>query len=76
MFLFNIAEEIYSRNIYDKKVYKLLGSKKENEKSNKGEEPQLNEKSKNLDSIDIGIKIKKFHFILRLIIVYLFLIKN
>ena len=30
--------------------YKLLGSKKENEKSNKGEEPQLNEKSKNLYS--------------------------
>lgn len=41
--------------------YKLLGSKKENERSNKTEESQLNEKSKNLDSVDIGIKIKQFH---------------
>jgi|694.fasta_scaffold35421_3 ATP-dependent Lon protease len=40
--------------------YKLLGQKKDNEKQNKVEET-FNEKSKNLDSSDISIKIKPFH---------------
>ena len=40
--------------------YKVLGNKKENDKQ-KVDETQLNEKSKNLDSIDIGIKVKSFH---------------
>ena len=40
--------------------YKLLGQKKDTEKQNKLEET-FNEKSKNLDSSDISIKIKPFH---------------
>jgi endopeptidase La len=42
--------------------YKLLGIKKsENEKQTKPDDSPLNEKSKNLDSADISIKIKPFH---------------
>ena len=42
--------------------YRLLGVKKgEHEKSIKHEDNMLSEKSKNLDSADIGIKIKPFH---------------
>lgn len=42
--------------------YKLLGSKKnENDKHQKIDDCQLNEKSKNLDCIDIGIKTKSFY---------------
>jgi ATP-dependent Lon protease len=42
--------------------YKLLGTKKsENDKQSKSDESQLNEKSKNLDSADISIKVKSFH---------------
>jgi ATP-dependent Lon protease len=42
--------------------YKLLGIKKsENEKQTKSDDSPLNEKSKNLDSADISIKIKPFH---------------
>jgi len=42
--------------------YKLLGIKKnENDKPSKQEDCPLNEKSKNLDSADISIKIKPFH---------------
>lgn len=44
--------------------YKLLGNKKnenENEKQSKNDDSVLNEKSKNLDSADISIKIKSFH---------------
>jgi ATP-dependent Lon protease len=42
--------------------YKLLGTKKgENEKLTKSDDCPLTEKSKNLDSVDISIKIKPFH---------------
>ena len=42
--------------------YRLLGTKKnENDKPIKSDECELNEKSRNLDSIDLGIKIKPFH---------------
>jgi ATP-dependent Lon protease len=42
--------------------YKLLGTKKsENDKLTKSDDCLLNEKSKNLDSTDISIKIKPFH---------------
>jgi ATP-dependent Lon protease len=42
--------------------YKLLGVKKaDGEKQSKMDDCTLNEKSKNLDSVDIGIKIKSFH---------------
>jgi ATP-dependent Lon protease len=42
--------------------YKLLGTKKnENDKPSKSDDCPLNEKSKNLDSADISIKIKPFH---------------
>ena len=42
--------------------YKLLCTKKsENEKQTKSDDCPLNEKSKNLDSADISIKIKPFH---------------
>jgi ATP-dependent Lon protease len=42
--------------------YKLLGStKKDGEKHSKSDETIFNEKSKNLDSADISIKIKPFH---------------
>jgi len=42
--------------------YKLLCTKKsENDKQSKTDECSLNEKSNNLDSADIGIKIKPFH---------------
>ncbi len=42
--------------------YKLLGTKKnENDKPTKSDDCPLNEKSKNLDSADISIKIKPFH---------------
>jgi len=42
--------------------YKLLSVKKHNdEKTNKLDENVFNEKSKNLDSIDVNIKIKSFH---------------
>jgi ATP-dependent Lon protease len=42
--------------------YKILTPKKlDSEKSSKNDESLFNEKSKNLDSEDIGIKIKSFH---------------
>jgi len=42
--------------------YKLVGTKKsDNEKQSKLNDYSLNEKSKNLDSSDISIKIKSFH---------------
>jgi ATP-dependent Lon protease len=42
--------------------YKILGTKKnENDKPTKSDDCPLNEKSKNLDSADISIKIKPFH---------------
>ena len=42
--------------------YKILTPKKlDSEKSSKNDESPFNEKSKNLDSEDIGIKIKSFH---------------
>jgi len=40
--------------------YKLLGSKK-SENDKKIDDTNLNEKSKNLDSIDVSLKIKPFH---------------
>ena len=39
--------------------YKLLGCKED--KNSKTDDSQFNEKSKNLDSADIGIKVKPFH---------------
>jgi hypothetical protein len=42
--------------------YRLLGQKKnENDKNLKQDDCLLNEKSKNLDSVDLSIKIKPFH---------------
>lgn len=41
--------------------YKILFSKKSDDKGNKLEDCPFNEKSKNLDSEDISIKIKPFH---------------
>lgn len=42
--------------------YKLLTPKKqEGDKNSKSDDNQFNEKSKNLDSADIGIKVKPFH---------------
>jgi hypothetical protein len=42
--------------------YKLLCTKKsDNDKNSKSDDSPLNEKSKNLDSADISIKIKPFH---------------
>jgi endopeptidase La len=41
--------------------YKLLLPKKDTEKQNKSDDTPFNEKSKNLDSSDISIKIKPFH---------------
>ena len=42
--------------------YKILGSKKnDSDKSSKSDDNSLNEKSKNLDSVDVSIKIKPFY---------------
>jgi len=41
--------------------YKILGQKKADNKSNKTEDDVFTEKSKNLDSADVSIKIKQFH---------------
>jgi ATP-dependent Lon protease len=41
--------------------YKVLGVKKEGDKISKSEETTFNEKSKNLDTSDLSIKIKPFH---------------
>jgi len=41
--------------------YKIVVSKKEGEKGIKNDDSTLNEKSKNLDSADISIRIKPFH---------------
>ena len=42
--------------------YKILGPKKgDNDKQSKSDDTTLNEKSKNLDSSDIHIKVKSFH---------------
>lgn len=41
--------------------YKILSLKKEGDKQAKIEDCPFNEKSKNLDSVDIGIKVKSFH---------------
>ena len=41
--------------------YKILSLKKEGDKCSKNEDYPFNEKSKNLDSVDIGIKVKPFH---------------
>ena len=41
--------------------YKILGQKKTDNKSNKTDDDVFTEKSKNLDSADVSIKIKQFH---------------
>lgn len=41
--------------------YKILGQKKSDNKSNKIDDDVFTEKSKNLDSADVSIKIKQFH---------------
>jgi hypothetical protein len=42
--------------------YRILGTKKgENDKQIKFDDSPFNEKSKNLDSVDVGIKIKSFY---------------
>jgi SpoVK/Ycf46/Vps4 family AAA+-type ATPase len=41
--------------------YKVLGIKKEGDKISKSEEIPFNEKSKNLDTSDLSLKIKPFH---------------
>jgi SpoVK/Ycf46/Vps4 family AAA+-type ATPase len=41
--------------------YKILGQKKSDNKSNKTEDDVFTEKSKNLDTADVSIKIKQFH---------------